>query len=286
MKDILQTMKDHIAGEVTTLALCWYMILTDGSEFYYTDHDKPIIFNGKTYITAAGAVPSATSTTSNLAVDNMEITMAWYGDLATEAEIRGGRFDFATMNIFLLNYEDINMGTIPLLKGKLGEVVIEDNLVRVDIRGMTQYLQQKMGELYSVGCQATFGDDRCKIDADLSIYTKAFTVNSADASHPKRIFNIVEVLGDIDNYYTGGYIHWLTGNNANTKMDIKVYWQTNQRVELYEPMVRDIQPADTGNIIVGCNKKFETCKTKFDNIINFRGFPHLTGVTKLLRGPE
>jgi len=286
MKDILQTMKDHIAGEVTTLALCWSMVLTDESEFYYTDHDQPIIFDGNTYITAAGAVPSATSTTANLAVDNMEITMAWYGDLATETEIRGGRFDFATMNIFMVNYKDISMGPIPLLKGKLGEVIIEDNLVRVDIRGMTQYLQQRMGELYSVGCQATFGDSRCKVDANLAIYTKAFTVNTADSSHPKRIFNIVEVLGDADNYFTGGYIHWLTGNNVNTKMDIKVYWETNQRVELYEPMIRDIQANDTGNIIIGCNKKFETCKTKFDNIINFRGFPHLTGVTKLLRGPE
>jgi len=286
MKNLTPAMLAHIAQENTNLALCWSMILMDESEFYYTDSDKPIEYDGNTYQPYAAIVPSATSTTSNLAVDNMEVTLAWDGDLATETEIRGGRFDFATMNIFFVNYDDPDgMGTIPILKGKLGEIIIEDNLVRVDIRGMTQYLQQRMGELYSIGCQATFGDSRCKVDAGDPIYTKAFSVDSVDPVHPKRKFNILEVLGVADGYFTGGYIHWLGGTNKNTKMDIKVYFESGQAVELYEPLIRDIQPGDSGNIIVGCDKKFETCKTKFDNMINFRGFPHLTGVTKMLRGP-
>ena len=27
----------------------------------------------------------------------------------------------------------------------------------------------------------------------------------------------------------------------------------------------------------GCDKTFATCKAKFDNALNFRGFPHLPG---------
>ena len=27
----------------------------------------------------------------------------------------------------------------------------------------------------------------------------------------------------------------------------------------------------------GCDKSFATCKAKFDNAVNFRGFPHLPG---------
>ena len=287
MKTLMPEMLVHIAQENTTLALCWSMILTDESEFYYTDSDKAIEFGGHTYQPYAAVVPSATSTTSNLAVDNMEVQLAWDGDLATETEIRGGRFDFATMNIFFVNFEDPDgMGSIPILKGKLGELVIEDNLVKIDVRGMTQYLQQRMGELYSVGCQATFGDARCKADASQGIYTKAFTVATVNGTHPKRTFTILEILGDADGYYTGGHVAWTGGSNQNTKMDIKVYFESGQQVELYEPLIRDIQVGDTGNIIVGCDKKYETCKLKFDNMINFRGFPHLTGVTKMLRGPE
>lgn len=30
-------------------------------------------------------------------------------------------------------------------------------------------------------------------------------------------------------------------------------------------------------MVVGCDKRFETCKAKFSNTVNFRGFPHLPG---------
>ena len=34
---------------------------------------------------------------------------------------------------------------------------------------------------------------------------------------------------------------------------------------------------DTFSIVAGCDKTFSTCKAKFDNHENFRGFPHLPG---------
>jgi uncharacterized phage protein (TIGR02218 family) len=30
-------------------------------------------------------------------------------------------------------------------------------------------------------------------------------------------------------------------------------------------------------VTAGCDKRFETCRTKFANAVNFRGFPHLPG---------
>ena len=34
---------------------------------------------------------------------------------------------------------------------------------------------------------------------------------------------------------------------------------------------------DTFSVVAGCDKKFATCKAKFANALNFRGFPHLPG---------
>jgi uncharacterized phage protein (TIGR02218 family) len=31
------------------------------------------------------------------------------------------------------------------------------------------------------------------------------------------------------------------------------------------------------SVLAGCDKAFSTCKKKFDNALNFRGFPHLPG---------
>jgi uncharacterized phage protein (TIGR02218 family) len=30
-------------------------------------------------------------------------------------------------------------------------------------------------------------------------------------------------------------------------------------------------------LCLGCDKQFTTCKQKFDNVANFRGFPHVPG---------
>ena len=37
------------------------------------------------------------------------------------------------------------------------------------------------------------------------------------------------------------------------------------------------EPGDTFSVFAGCDKTFATCKAKFDNALNFRGFPHLPG---------
>ena len=37
------------------------------------------------------------------------------------------------------------------------------------------------------------------------------------------------------------------------------------------------QAGDSFTIVAGCDKRFGTCKAKFANRENFRGFPHLPG---------
>ena len=42
-------------------------------------------------------------------------------------------------------------------------------------------------------------------------------------------------------------------------------------------MANDIAVSDGFTVTAGCDKQLETCKTKFDNVVNFRGFPHMPG---------
>jgi uncharacterized phage protein (TIGR02218 family) len=43
-----------------------------------------------------------------------------------------------------------------------------------------------------------------------------------------------------------------------------------------------IQVGDIFTIVAGCDKLKETCIAKFNNILNFRGFPDVPGIDKLL----
>ena len=42
---------------------------------------------------------------------------------------------------------------------------------------------------------------------------------------------------------------------------------------------------DVALLTVGCDRAFSTCRRKFGNAENFRGFPHLPGDDALIAGP-
>jgi cell wall-associated NlpC family hydrolase len=46
-----------------------------------------------------------------------------------------------------------------------------------------------------------------------------------------------------------------------------------------------MQPGDAFTIRPGCDKSFATCRAKFANSINFRGFPYVPGTDQVLRYP-
>ena len=54
-------------------------------------------------------------------------------------------------------------------------------------------------------------------------------------------------------------------------------------VTMLEVPVRAIGVADGFVIRAGCNKRLETCRDRFANALNFRGFPNIPGQDAVLR---
>jgi uncharacterized phage protein (TIGR02218 family) len=50
-------------------------------------------------------------------------------------------------------------------------------------------------------------------------------------------------------------------------------------------MPQPILPGDTFIVTAGCDKRFATCHDRFNNIVNFRGFPHVPGNDFVVRYP-
>ncbi|MEM6496284.1 MAG: phage BR0599 family protein, partial [Pseudomonadota bacterium] len=48
-------------------------------------------------------------------------------------------------------------------------------------------------------------------------------------------------------------------------------------VELWSAPARDVVVGDAVTITAGCDKVLETCRDKFSNVANYRGFPHIPG---------
>ena len=52
---------------------------------------------------------------------------------------------------------------------------------------------------------------------------------------------------------------------------------TGLSVDNTEALGADLVPGDLIRLEAGCDKRAETCRAKFANFLNFRGFPHIPG---------
>jgi uncharacterized phage protein (TIGR02218 family) len=63
-------------------------------------------------------------------------------------------------------------------------------------------------------------------------------------------------------------------------MEVREY--RAKRFGLFLPMPHAIAIGDSYSAVAGCDKRFDTCVSRFNNALNFRGEPHVPGTDKLL----
>lgn len=270
---------NHFNQETTTLCTLWKVTRVDGLIFGFTDASKNLTYLGITYNAATGHVPSNIATNSSLSVDNLEVEAILDSSTITEEDIAAGLWDYAEVEIMVVNYLDLSLGHLGQRKGWLGNIRTGRTSFIAELRGMTQKLQQQIGELYTPSCRATFGDTRCKVNK--AAYTFPGTVNYV---YNNRTFAATDII-QADGYFEYGIVTWTSGLNIGLSMEVKTYTVGNIVLQL--PMPYNIGIADTFNIVAGCGKRIiEDCKTKFNNVVNFRGEPYFPGVDKIYKGPQ
>jgi uncharacterized phage protein (TIGR02218 family) len=184
VKTISSALAQHLAGEVTTLATCWQITCRDGVVLGFTDHVHDLEMDGVIYAAASGYTRTAIRGTADLAVDNLDVESVFSDDGITEEDLRTGKYDFAEVRMFLVNYEDLAQGILKLRRGWLGEVTIRDGMYVAELRGMTQRLQMTVGEVYAPDCAADLGDARCGVD--LTTFEESGPIDAVTSVHGVR----------------------------------------------------------------------------------------------------
>jgi uncharacterized phage protein (TIGR02218 family) len=274
MRRLSPELENHFGSEVTTLATCWRITREDGVELGFTDHDCSLVIDGLEYDSISGFSPTTIESKSNMSVDNMEVEGLSFESKITESDLLAGIYDYAQIEVFMVNYEDLSQGNLLIKRGHIGEVTLNKQMFRAEVRGLTQNLSQTIGDVYSPTCRAILGDMRCKVNLDnFTTTTEVSNIRS------NQVFS-AKILNQAAGYFAGGEVRWLSGNNRLARMEVKEF--VNGVVTLVLPMGRKIQIGDKFSIIAGCDKTKEACIAKFSNIINFRGFPDTPGIDTLL----
>jgi uncharacterized phage protein (TIGR02218 family) len=80
-----------------------------------------------------------------------------------------------------------------------------------------------------------------------------------------------------DGHFTGGRLIFTNGANAGFATEVKRHGREGAQAlfQLWQAPAAPITPGDGFSVTPGCDKSFATCRAKFGNGANFRGFPHM-----------
>ncbi len=266
---------DALATELATIALCWRLERRDGVALGFTTHDRDLVIGGLAYRAAPGMLPSAITLSDGFDLDTLDVEGALSSDAITGADLRAGRWDGATVSVFMVDWEAPEGETLALARGELGEVTIRGEAFEAELRGPTAALERPVVEQTSPECRAMLGDKRCRIDlAGRTRLTRIVAVGEES----------VEVADAAagENVYGYGRLRWLSG--ANSGLEAAILSSTSAVLTLREAPAFAPEAGDLVEI-EGCDKRLATCVSRFANAVNFRGEPHLPGMDLLTRYP-
>ena len=275
MRTLPPDLQAHLDARVTTLCRCFRIARPDGIVLGFTDHDRPLVFDGTLFEPADGLEASEDASGTGLAVGGMEVLGALTSDRLDPADLAAGLFDNAEVSVHLVNWTTPSERHL-LRVGRLGEVTREDGAFRAEIRGLAATLDETRGRTFRPTCDADVGDGRCGVDLNHAAFrgTGAVTV-----ANDRRRFATSGLSGFAKDWFDRGRLTFTSGDNAGRAAEVRSHRKEGGEavIELWQAMQHDIGAGDDFVVTAGCDKRFSTCRQKFGNGVNFRGFPHMPG---------
>lgn len=265
----------HLATGVTSVCQCWAVTRRDGVVLGFTDHDLDLAFDGIVFRAASGMTARALQAGTGLAVDNSEALGALSDASVSEADLMAGCFDGAEVRNWIVNWHDPGQRLMQF-RGTFGEVTRAGGAFRAELRGLSEGLNQVQGLAYQRGCSAVLGDARCGVDLTRAGLALEAAIVARGAA---GVYSVAAVAGFAEGWFERGRAVVMSGAAAGLVGLVK-FDQTEgllRRVDLWVDFAQAPAVGDVIRLEAGCDKAAATCRDKFANFANFRGFPHIPG---------
>lgn len=257
------------------MADCFTLSLLSGLVLTYTNADVPIALNGYTYAANSVLVDGLNYKCAvGLDVDQQKITISarpsdTIGGVPFLQALRNGVFDGCEImreRAFLTAWNAPPLGSVLLFKGRVAtidalgrtsaEITVNSDLVLLDI--------QIPRNLYSPACVHVLYDSGC------GLVKNVFGANGTVGSGTT---NVSIAWSGASAAYAQGTVLFTSGVNAGVSANVKSASST--ALTLAYPLLNAPAVGDTFTAYQGCDHSMATCKAKFNNLANFRGFPFI-----------
>lgn len=258
----------------TTIARAWSVRRADGLVLGFTDHDGRLAFDGVTFRPDRGLSARALVQGTGLSVDNSEAIGALSDGAITERDLMAGRWDGAELRLWEVDWSDVAQRRL-VFRGSLGEVSRARGAFRAELRGLSEALNAPQGRVYHPRCSARLGDGACKVDLTDAALSVQRAIEGMDEG---RLFTFAGFPAFDANWFEHGRLEVLSGAAEGLSGAVKndsARPGGGRLIELWSALGLLPAPGDLIRLTAGCDKSSRSCRLKFGNFLNFRGFPDL-----------
>jgi len=265
------------SSQTFVMADLYTITLVSGTVVRYTDSSIDLTVSGNTFLSSGPIFKrSRVRIMVGTEVDTLEVTISalptnLLAGVPWLQAIRNGALDGATLRLdrFLSDvWTDTSRGAINnWFTGRVAPVSVGRSTAKIEVKSDLELLNVQMPRnLYQPGCVHTLYDAGCTLSKG------SFSTSSAVASG-STVVKINCALAQAAGYFDLGTLSFTSGVNNGVTRSIKSY--TPGVFNLSLPLFQACTNGDTFTAYLGCDKTQATCTTKFNNLVNFRGFPFI-----------
>lgn len=260
-----------------TIATCIKVTTKDATVLTFTSHDVTLTVDGLDYDPTPGLQRIVMNLRSNAEVSNQEFTAAWVMDLP-EDELAAGKFDNANIDVFKVDWTDTSTGSVPVFNGHIGLVQWSEDGFRADVYSAMHDLGDTLGVQTTAKCRHKLFQAASDTEVGFCGINAAANTQSSTVSTivTQKLKFTATATGEATDWAANGVLTFTSGNNNGLSFEVKKHTAgATDTFEVFLPTNYIIQAGDTFDVTAGCDKTYATCKSKFNNGINFGGFPNI-----------
>lgn len=263
-------------GPLECVATFWRVARRDGVTLGLTTHDNDLWFDGVLHRAAPGMVPSAIRRSADFEPDSAEVQGALSHDSIAAADLAMGRYDGATVQIGLVDWETLERHV--LYRGAIGTVAEEAGAFTASLQSRKAELQRDPVPRTSPSCRAVFCGPGCTLSPGR--FSQLARISVYDPGS-----NAITLSGSVAlSAHAGGHLRWLDGAMAGTTSGILAV--AAGALVLDTPIDTPPAPGSAVMLRQGCDRTLATCAGRFGNAANFQGEPFLPGNDLVTRYPS
>jgi uncharacterized phage protein (TIGR02218 family) len=279
MKNIGDNLKKSLADSSPEMVRCFKIKSKDGDIIAFSEHHSPLELEGIVYRSSCSSEENSESRAfSDMTGSSCGIVAIFDGAAIEKDEVFLGKFDGAVVNIFMVNYNHLEYGSINIISGFIDSLEISGEKIYFNIAGIMSILEKTVGDVYSPLCRAKFCDKKCSLAIQNYTFYGAIATVASDTEFHSEDNAIKSKNRD---YFKYGFISFESGKNTGVSIEVKQSYLGDIVLNMSPPRVMEV--GNQFKLVSGCDKKFSSCIERFENAINFRGEPNLPRTTKVYK---